>query len=74
LTQKGNIYVAQWSGGKMLKICPDVKLMRVSRIAAGRGTTNVAFGNDGKYPHVSVVKDPEDSQAKCSILTIENIE
>jgi hypothetical protein len=44
------------------------------RTAAGRGTTNVAFGNDGKYPLVSVVRDPEDSQAKGSIVKVENVE
>jgi len=32
---KGNIYVAQWFGGKILKISPDGKLLRVFEIAAG---------------------------------------
>ncbi len=36
---KGNIYVAQWFGGKILKISPDGKLLHVFEIAAGVGTT-----------------------------------
>jgi len=43
IDSKGNIYVAQWSGGKILKISSDCKLLQVLEIAAGDGTTNVAF-------------------------------
>ena len=42
----GNIYVAQWFGGKILKISPEGKLLHVFEIAAGDGTTNVAFGEE----------------------------
>ena len=70
---KGNMYVAQWSGGKVLKISPDGKLMHVFPIAAGDGTTNVAFSEGEKYLYVSVVKDPNDPQAKGSIVKIENV-
>ncbi len=44
IDRKGNIYVAQCFGGKILKISPGGKLMHVFQIAAGDGTTNVAFG------------------------------
>lgn len=44
------------------------------RIAAGDGTTNVAFGPDGKELYVTVVKDPNDPQAKGSIVRIPNVE
>ena len=54
---KGNIYVAQWSGGKVLKISPAGKLLHVFNIAAGNGTTNVAFGEGEKDLYVTVVKD-----------------
>jgi len=71
---KGNIYVAQWTGGKVLKLSPDGKLLHVFEIAAGDGTTNVAFGEGGKYLYVTVVKDPNDPQARGSIVKIPNVE
>jgi len=70
---KGDMYVAQWFGGKILKIAPDGKLLHVFSIAAGDGTTNVAFGPDGKELYVSVVKDPSDPQARGSIVKIPNV-
>ena len=74
IDHKGNIYVAQWFGGKVLKISPDGKLLHVFEIAAGDGTTNVAFGPDEKELYVTVVKDPRDQQAKGSIVKIKNVE
>ena len=71
---KGNIYVAQWFGGKILKISPDGKLLHVFEIAAGDGTTNVAFGPNEKELFITVVKDPKDQQAKGSIVRIENVD
>ena len=71
---KGNIYVAQWFGGKILKLSPDGKLLHVFPIAAGDGTTNVAFGPSEKELYVTVVKDPNDPQAKGSIVRIPNVE
>ena len=73
IDSKGNIYVAQWFGGKILKISPGGKLLHVFKIAAGDGTTNVAFGEDEKELYVTVVKDPKDSQAKGSIVKIPNV-
>jgi gluconolactonase len=70
---KGNIYVAQWFGGKILKVSPDGKLLHVFKIAAGDGTTNVAFGEGEKELYVTVVKDPKDPQAKGSIVKIANV-
>jgi gluconolactonase len=69
----GNIYVAQWFGGKVLKISPDGKLLHVFAIAAGDGTTNVAFGKDEDELFVTVVKDPKDSQARGGIVKIKNV-
>jgi len=69
---KGNIYVAQWSGGKVLKLSPQGKLLHEFDIAAGDGTTNVAFSEDGKFLYVTVVKDPNDPQACGSIVKIPN--
>jgi gluconolactonase len=71
---QGNMYVAQWFGGKILKISPDGRLLHVFPIAAGDGTTNVAFGPGGKELYVTVVKDPNDSQAKGSIVRIPNVD
>ncbi len=70
---KGNIYVAQWFGGKILKISPEGKLLHLFEIAAGDGTTNIAFGEDEKELYVTVVKDPKDAQAKGSIVKIANV-
>ncbi len=73
IDSKGNIYVAQWFGGKILKISPEGKLLHVFEIAAGDGTTNVAFGKNEDELYVTVVKDPKDSQAKGSIVKIKNV-
>jgi gluconolactonase len=69
---KGNMYVAQWFGGKILKISPQGKLLRQFDIAAGDGTTNVAFGPGEKDLYVTVVKDPNDPQARGSVVRIPN--
>ena len=71
---KGNIYVAQWSGGKILKLSPEGKLLHVFEIAAGNGTTNVSFGNGEKDLYVTVVKDPNDAQASGGLVKIPNVE
>lgn len=73
IDRKGNIYVAQFFGGKVLKISPDGKLLHVFEIAAGDGTTNVAFGKNEDELYVTVVKDPNDQQAKGSIVKIKNV-
>ena len=70
---KGNIYVAQWFGGKILKISPEGKLLHLFEIATGDGTTNVAFSEGEKELYVTVVKDPKDPQAKGSIVKILNV-
>ena len=71
---KGNIYVAQWFGGKILKLSAEGKLLHTFQIAAGYGTTNVAFGDGGRELYVTVVKDPNDPQAKGSVVKITNVE
>ena len=70
----GNIYVAQWLGGKVLKLSPDGKLLHEFPIAAGDGTTNVAFGPGERELYVTVVKDPNDPQASGSVVRIPNVE
>jgi len=74
LDGKGNLYVAQWFGGKILKISPGGKLLHVFPIAAGDGTTNVAFGPGEHELYVTVVKDPNDPEARGSIVRIPNAE
>jgi sugar lactone lactonase YvrE len=69
----GNLYVAQWFGGKILKISPQGKLLHVFPIYAGTGTTNVAFGPGEKDLYVSVVKDANDPKARGSIVRIPNV-
>jgi len=68
------LFVAQWFRRKNLKISPDGKLLHVFEIAAvGNGTTNVAFGEGEKELYVTVVRDPNDPQAKGSIVKIANV-
>jgi gluconolactonase len=74
IDRKGNIYVAQWFGGKILKMSPEGKLLHVFEIAAGDGTTNVTFGEGEKELYVTVVKDPKDQQARGSIVKIPNVQ
>lgn len=74
IDSKGNIYVAQWFGGKVLKLSPEGRLLHAFEIAAGDGTTNVAFGKDEGELYVTVVKDPKDPQAKGSIVKLTNVE
>ena len=74
IDSKGNIYVAQWFGGKLLKLSPDGKLLHIFAIAAGDGTTNLAFGDGEKVLYVTVVKDPNDPQARGNVIKIENVE
>lgn len=69
----GNLYVAQWFGAKVLKLSPAGKLLHVFDIAAGDGTTNVAFGPGGKDLYVTVVKDAADPEAKGSVVRIPNV-
>lgn len=71
---KGDLYVAQVFGGKVLKISPQGALLHEFDIAAGNGTTNVAFSADGKSLYVTVVKDAADPQAVGSIVKIPNVE
>jgi gluconolactonase len=73
IDSKGNMYVAQWFGGKILKLSPDGKLLHVFEITAGDGTTNVAFGDGEKDLYVTVVKDPKDPQARGSIVKTPNV-
>ena len=73
IDSRGNLYVAQWSGGKILKIAPDGKLLHVFEIAAGDGTTIVAFGDNERDLYVTVVKDSNDPQAKGSVVKIPNV-
>jgi sugar lactone lactonase YvrE len=71
--RSGNLYIAQWAGGCVLKLSPDGKLLHVFKIAAGRGTTNVAFGDDERELYVTVVRDPDDPKATGSIVKIANV-
>ena len=70
---KGNMYVAQLYGGKILKLSPAGKLLHIFKIAAGTGTTNVAFGDGERDLYVSVVTNLNDPQAPGSIVKIRNI-
>ena len=74
IDRRGNMYVAQWSGGKVLKLSSDGKLMHVFEIAAGTGTTNVALDEGEKNLYVTVVKNPQDPQARGSIVKLPNVE
>jgi gluconolactonase len=68
----GNIYVAQFFGGKILKLSSDGKLLHVFDIAAGDGTTNLAFDAGERHLYVTVVKDAKDPKALGGIVRIDN--
>jgi len=69
---KGNIYVAQWFGGKILKISPEGKLLHVFKIARAMAQ-QTSRQRRRERMYVTVVKDPKDSQAKGSIVKIPNV-
>lgn len=71
--RSGDIYVAQFFGGKVLKLSPQGKLLHTFKIAAGDGTTNVAFDAGEKHLYVTVVKDAKNPSALGSIVRIDNI-
>ena len=71
--RRGDIYVAQFFGGKVLKLSSQGKLLHVFPIAAGDGTTNVAFDADQSHLYVTVVKDAKDPKAMGSIVRVENV-
>jgi hypothetical protein len=56
-----------------LKLSPEGRLLHIFEIAAGDGTTNVAFSDGEKELYVTLVKDPKDCQAKGSIVKIANV-
>jgi len=70
---RGDIYVAQWFGGRVLKLSPEGKLLHVFKIASGMGTTNVAFSEGEKELYVTVVKDPNDAKAIGQVVRIPNV-
>ena len=72
IDSKGDLYVAQWFGAKVLKISPTGKLLRVFNIHAGAGTTNVAFGPSERELYVSVVRDSNNQKNLGSIVRIPN--
>jgi gluconolactonase len=74
IDHQGNLYVAQWFGGQILKISAAGKLLHSFAIAAGQGTTNVAFGPGEKDLYITVVKDPNDPKARGSVVKIPNAE
>src|SRR6266480_758016 len=74
IDSKGNIYVAQWFGGKILKLSPDGKLLHVFNISAGSCTTNIAVGEGEQDLYVTVVKDPNDPKAEGCIVKIPNVQ
>ncbi len=73
LDRKGDVYVAQFFGGRVLKLSPQGKLLQVFKIAAGDGTTNVALDAGERHLYVSVVKSAKDPKAKGSIVRVDNV-
>ncbi|WP_395000734.1 SMP-30/gluconolactonase/LRE family protein [Sphingomonas sp.] len=73
---KGDLFVAQFYGGRVLKISPQGKLLHIFDVAAGNGTTNVAFGPGEKDLYVTVLTNADDvmGQAAGSIVKIPNVQ
>jgi len=74
IDSKGNIYAAQWFGGKILKISSEGKLLHVFELPRGTARPMSPSGKMKTNLYVTVVKDPKDSQAKGSIVKIKNVE
>jgi len=72
--RKGNIYVGQWGGAKVLKISPEGKLLHVFDIAAGEGTTDVAFDEGEKNLYITVTKDIADPKQVGRIVKVANVD
>ena len=72
VARNGDIYVAQFFGGKILRLSPEGRLKHVFRIRAGDGTTNVAFDAGEKHLYLSVVKAARDPKALGSIVRVDN--
>lgn len=73
IDHNGNIFVAEWFGGKVLKLSPQGRLLHVFPIDAGDGTTNVAFDAGERHFYVTVVKDAKDPKAIGSIVRVDNV-
>ena len=71
--RNGDIYVAQFFGGKILKLSSTGKLLHVFTIAAGDGTTNLAFDANETHLYVTVVKRANDPKAVGDIVRIDNV-
>ena len=56
IDHNGNIYVAQWSGGKVLKISPQGKLINFIPIPEDTITNNAFGGPDMKTLYVTAGK------------------
>jgi gluconolactonase len=69
----GDLYVAQFLGGKVLKISPEGKLLHEFPIAAGDGTTNVALDADEKNLYVTVVTNPGDPKMPGLLVKVPNV-
>lgn len=69
----GTLYVAQYNGGKVLKISPSGKLLHIFDVSAGDGVTNVALSADETELYVTVVRNPDDPKALGSIVRIANV-
>src|SRR5262249_54074602 len=70
---RGDLYVAQFFGGKVLKLSPAGKLLHVFPVKAGDGTTNVAFDAGEKHLYVSVVAHAADPKAEGAIVRLDNV-
>jgi len=73
IDRRGNIYVAQLFGGRVLKLSPTSRLLHVFDLAAGNGSTNIAFDEGEKNLYVTVVKDVADPQYRGSIVKLPNV-
>jgi gluconolactonase len=70
--RQGNIYAAQFSGGKILKLSSTGALLHEIPITHGDGVTNLALSDDERTMVVTVVRDPGDPKAIGSIVRIPN--
>lgn len=68
----GNLYVAQYGGGKIIKINPKGELLGVLDVSAGDGVTNIVLTPDESKIIVTVVRDLSDPKSLGSVVEIPN--
>ena len=67
----GNLYIGQYSAGRILVLGPDRKLIRKLEVPS-KAAPNLAFSADGKTIYVTAVDDKDNAPYKGKVYAIAN--